>query len=201
MTPISRDATHWRLILVGITTGILVAAVFVFATSGQSVTLPSFTVTTPAPVFPLETSVPRRLIIPKLNIDTHIQAVGVTANGTMDVAHSWTDVGWYQYGFLPGAPGNAVIEGHLDTLTSPQAIFYHLGTLVPGDEVDVVDASGTTLRFSVIATSSFPYDADTRSIFSSSTDSRLNLVTCDGTWLKDKHMYTARLVVFTKRKA
>ena len=46
----------------------------------------------------------------------------------MGVPTNFTDVGWYRYGPAPGTPGNAVIDGHLDGKSVPEAVFYNLGT-------------------------------------------------------------------------
>lgn len=113
-------------------------------------------------------------------------------------------MGWYEPGPLPGAPGSAVIEGHLDQVVSPYAVFFNLDQLKPGDEVDVADAQGRTVRFAVTGRTVEPYNAPTNDIFdgaatSSGSESLLNLVTCAGTWIEAQHQYNERLVVFTKR--
>ncbi len=142
---------------------------------------------------------PARILIPSLGINANVQKVGLASNGSMDVAHSYSDVGWYEYGTYPGAPGNAVIEGHLDTKISPYAVFYNLKLLKPGDEVDVIDTAGRRSVFEVTGDESIPYDAQTSEIFAPAQNSYLNLVTCDGDWIPEKKMYTERLIVFTKR--
>ncbi len=142
---------------------------------------------------------PVRLVVPALNIDTAIDPVGVTPDGAMDVAHSYTEVGWYKYGPQPGEAGNAVIEGHLDTETSPQAIFYNLSSLKAGDTVTVVEADGKRITFSVTASVLYAYNEAPTAVFGAASESHLNLVTCGGTWIKNKKTYDQRLVVFTKR--
>jgi LPXTG-site transpeptidase (sortase) family protein len=146
-----------------------------------------------------ENAPPARLVIPSIQVDAAVQSVGVTGDGTMDVAHSYSDVGWYKYGPFPGAPGNAVIEGHLDTAISPYAVFFKLDKLVPGDDVEIIDSLGRTVKFKVTAVKSYAYDASTADVFGSSDTSHLNLVTCDGKWIKAKKLYDGRLVVFTER--
>ena len=147
---------------------------------------------------------PTHLVIPSLDLNAAIQAVGVTADGSMDVAHSYSEVGWYKYGPIPGAPGDAVIEGHLDTKISPYAVFYNLNKLRPGDDVQIIDAAGRTADFVVTGSKSYPYNTTTTEIFGTSAgqdagESYLNLVTCTGAWIKSKKIYDERLVVFTKR--
>jgi sortase A len=146
-----------------------------------------------------ETAIPRQLIIPRINVNAKIQGVGIGKTGNMAVVDSYWDVGWYRKGPVPGALGNAVIEGHLDQVVSPYAVFSKLDQLKPGDEVDVIDTRGRIVRFEVIGSKSYPNNADTSEVFGSSNESHLNLITCTGDWIKSQHQYTDRLVVFTKR--
>jgi sortase (surface protein transpeptidase) len=108
-------------------------------------------------------------------------------------------VGWFKYGTVPGAPGTAIIDGHLDGKYVPQAIFYNLQELKIGDAVNVVDASGTTFQFQVVATSTYDYAASTTDIFAgNASGTRLDLITCAGTWLPSQKLYNQRIVVFTQ---
>ncbi len=166
----------------------------------------------PKPVAAIQTAVglgssfdmpgkPVRLIIPSINVDAKVQSVGLSWRGTgaMGVPSNFTDVAWYNKGPLPGAPGNAVIDGHLDGRNIPEAVFYNLGKLRVGDLVDVLDAKGETLRFKVVATKTYDYNAPTTAIFSGDTSKvRLNLITCAGDWMKAQKLYSQRIVVFTE---
>jgi LPXTG-site transpeptidase (sortase) family protein len=144
---------------------------------------------------------PSRLIIPSIGVDAHIQSVGLYWNGdgTMSIPTNFTDVGWYNGGPLPGAVGSAVIDGHLDGRNVKEAVFYNLGSLTPGALVEVVDNDGTVLQFEVVDVKTYDYNATTTDIFSSDTgESRLNLITCAGSWDKTQGLYNKRVVVFTK---
>ncbi|TMF08357.1 MAG: DUF11 domain-containing protein, partial [Chloroflexi bacterium] len=59
---------------------------------------------------------PYRIRIPALGIDTLVESVGTTASGLMDVPSNLWDTAWLQTGVKPGAPGQAVIDGHLDSV-------------------------------------------------------------------------------------
>ncbi|MDR3571590.1 MAG: class F sortase [Candidatus Pacebacteria bacterium] len=144
---------------------------------------------------------PVRLIIPAIGVDATIQSVGLAwqGNGEMGIPTNFTDVGWYNGGPRPGAPGSAVIDGHLDGRHVKEAVFYKLGTLQPGDMVEVVDATGKTRRFTVIDVKLYNQDAPTSDIFSSDVSTaRLNLITCAGQWVKSENGYDQRVVVFTQ---
>jgi sortase (surface protein transpeptidase) len=144
---------------------------------------------------------PARLIIPAIGVNAAVQSVGLSWKGTgaMGVPSNFTDVAWYNGGPLPGAPGSAVIDGHLDGKDVPQAVFYNLGALKPGDVVEVVDTSGKMLKFKVLGSKTYDYTAPTTDIFAGGGPAaRLNLITCAGDWVQSQKLYDKRVVVFTE---
>jgi LPXTG-site transpeptidase (sortase) family protein len=143
---------------------------------------------------------PARLVIPAIGVDAKIQQIGMSWSGVnIGVPTNFTDVGWFKYGTLPGAPGTAIIDGHLDGKYVPQAVFFNLQNLKAGDEVDVMDASNTALEFQVVASKIYNYDATTTDIFAgNASTSQLILITCAGSWLPNQKLYNQRIVVFTE---
>ncbi len=141
---------------------------------------------------------PARISIPKIKVNTLVEHVGLDPVGNMDVPVDPFNTGWYKYGALPGENGNSVIAGHLDTKTGP-AIFSRLHELRTGDEVIVTDNLGNNRTFKVYKVSvyserGFPINT----IFGSSNEAYLNLITCTGAFDEHFEDYTDRLVVFTK---
>lgn len=139
-----------------------------------------------------------RLIIPSIDVDTAIQAVGLTKEGNMGVPSSYVDVGWFKQGVKPGQPGNAVLAGHLNSGSRKPAVFKDLKKVKIGDRIYVND-KGDVKTFRV--TGSQAYDlksAPLEKIFGGATKSQLNLITCSGNWDKTKKDYDQRLVVFTE---
>lgn len=147
-----------------------------------------------------EVLVPKRIIIPKLNIDTEVEAVGLDENGSMDVpSNPWT-VGWYKYGASLEKTGSVVIGGHLDSKTGP-AVFYRLSSLAAGDEVMVIDQNGKGHSFLVVKKEIYSEEQfPSEKVFFASDKKRLNLITCRGTFDKKKQKYDKRIVVFTESK-
>ena len=47
------------------------------------------------------------------------------------------EVGWYRYGPTPGDNGSAVLSAHVDSRSQGPGVFFRLGTLTPGDFVEV----------------------------------------------------------------
>lgn len=116
----------------------------------------------------------------------------------MGVPSNYTDVAWYQDGPTPGTPGNAVIDGHLDSKTGP-AVFYRLRELKPGDEIFTITDAGVEYRF--VVTTSEVYganDAPLDRIFGTAVKPRLNLITCDGAFDRSIRQYDKRLVVYSE---
>lgn len=145
---------------------------------------------------------PTRLIIPAIGVDANIQSVGLSPSrdgNEMGIPTNFTDVAWYKDGPVPGMPGSAVINGHLDGKNVPKAVFYYLENLELGDLVEVADTEGKTWRFQVVRRATYSYDATTTEIFSADTSvARLNLITCAGDWIKSQKLYNERIVVFTE---
>lgn len=153
---------------------------------------------TVTPIVVAQAPPPVRLRIPAIGLDTVVQWVGVDAEGRLAVPSNYTDVGWYQEGPAPGTPGNAVIDGHLDSTTGP-AVFYRLNELQPGDEIFTVSETGQEYRFVVTTSEVYPVsDAPLDKIFGPADLPKLNLITCDGAFDRAIRQYDMRLVVYSQ---
>lgn len=142
--------------------------------------------------------IPATIEIPAINVKTTVEQVGTLKDGRMDVPKNPDNVGWYEPGTLPGAPGNAVLAGHVDDLTSP-AVFYDLHKLKNGDKIIVTDTDGQTLTFEVYDQKTFPrLDAPIEDIFGFSFASTLNLITCSGDYDPETTERAERTVIYTK---
>jgi len=142
---------------------------------------------------------PWRLEIPSLGLQAAIQSVGVTKDGNMAVPSNYTDVGWYNRGARPGTAGTAVLAGHVNDRGNQPAVFGSLHKLQPGDELFITDKAKPTLRFKVIAIQTYDVtNAPLDKIFTSSSGTHLNLITCSGQWNAATQDYAQRLVVFTE---
>lgn len=140
-------------------------------------------------------SVPVRLSIPEIGVAARVQPTGVLASGALGVPDNWTDVAWYAAGPAPGQPGDAVIDGHLDSWTAG-AVFWHLARLRPGDGVWVRLADGRRLRFEVRSVRQVAVgDAPLATLFSRAGPPRLTLITCGGTWIASRSRYADRVLV------
>jgi LPXTG-site transpeptidase (sortase) family protein len=140
------------------------------------------------------------LIIPSLQINAPIEAVGLLSNGSMGVPtqNPWEHVGWYQYGPVPGEQGSAVIDGHLDRPGGKPAVFWKLGELRIGDSVMITNGQGKKLHFRVTDSRLYtPTNAPRAKIFTDTSGKFLNLITCAGQWVPEQRQKTHRLIVST----
>jgi hypothetical protein len=142
---------------------------------------------------------PIRLSIPVLGVFANIEHVGVDRNNNMDIPKDPANVAWFEPGTVPGDPGNAAIDGHLDWFGVKEAVFYYLGTLKPGDRIYVRDDTGRDRAFVVTKQLSCNWqNCPLRDIFGPHTNVRLNLITCQGTYNRTQQQYDKRLVVFSE---
>jgi len=145
---------------------------------------------------------PVRLKIPKINVDTVLERVGLTPKGAVDVPKDQANAAWFNLGPRPGENGSAVIVGHYGRSENGQgSVFDDLGKLKRGDELYVEDEKGATITFIVRESRTYDKNENALDVFKSGDGkSHLNLITCSGVWENDQKTYSNRLVVFTDRK-
>ncbi|MGG1639969.1 class F sortase [Paenibacillus sp. NRS-1782] len=147
---------------------------------------------------PFQGSIPRKIDIPAVRIHSIIEPVTYLKNGQMGVPDNTDRVGYLSTGILPGAAGNAIMDGHVDTYTGP-AVFYPLKKLKRGDFVYVTGDEGCKLQFVVEEVKFYlTSEAPIQTIFGPTEEHRLNLITCAGRYSRSKKEHEGRLVVFTK---
>ena len=142
---------------------------------------------------------PLTFSIPKLNIDSEIEYVGMEEDGRMGDPESPDTVAWWKLGARPGQKGSAVLAGHLDAPDGTPGIFWDLDTLEVGDEINIKDENGNKLVFEVFdkqiyEDENFPI----KEVFGKDEDAYLNLITCEGTFDTTAKNYDKRYVVFSK---
>ena len=153
----------------------------------------------PAPVGVVAAAAPSppvHLTIPAVEVSTGLEGLGVRPDGTLAPPADFATAGWFAGGVEPGQPGPAVIAGHVDSAQGP-AVFYRLGELGVGDEIDVGRADGSSVRFRVTGVTEHPKDAfPTEAVYGPVAGSELRLITCSGTFDEGTGHYLSNLVVF-----
>lgn len=139
--------------------------------------LPAASVPVAAPVVePL--AAPERVEIPSLGVVDELKPVGLAPDRTMEIPPV-DQIGWYEPGVPIGAPGPAVLAGHVNYEGVPGA-FARLGELKIGDDIVVVDGE-RRLTYDVYEVRQFPKAAfDFQFVFADRAGSELVAVTCSG---------------------
>ncbi|WNV77684.1 class F sortase [Geodermatophilus sp. DSM 44513] len=150
------------------------------------------------PVPPLPAAVPVRLEIPAIGVTSDLLQLGLHPDGTVEVPPLDADApaGWYRHSPTPGEVGPAVVLGHVDSAEHGPGVFFGLGTLVPGDTVEVTRSDGTAAVFTVERVESHPKTSfPTADVYGDTAHAALRLVTCGGAFDDRSRSYLDNVVV------
>ncbi|MEU8258468.1 class F sortase [Micromonospora inaquosa] len=160
--------------------------------------------THPAPdLAPLPPAAPVRVQIPAIGVRADIVPVGADAAGVLEVPplDRPTLAGWYRHGVSPGETGNAVLVGHVDSPSGP-AVFFDLGRLHAGQQVQVTRADTRVATFTVDDVRAYPKEHFPTTLVYGPTDAAgLRLITCGGRFDDATGNYVDNIVVFATRTA
>jgi LPXTG-site transpeptidase (sortase) family protein len=142
-------------------------------------------------------SVPARLRIPEIGVDTPVMRLGLTQDGSVQVppitAHD--QAGWYQHSPTPGQTGPSVILGHVTVGAYGDGVFRHLDRLHRGDGITVRLENGTSAEFTVTSTRTVAKaDFPTKEVYGDVDRPELRLITCGGPRTGDG--YLDNVIVF-----
>ena len=144
-------------------------------------------------------SVPVSVSIPQIGVRSKLLSLGLNPDGSIAVPSldtSADEAAWYKYSVTPGQVGAAVIEGHVDSYQGP-AVFFRLGALRPGNQIDVTLADGITAVFRVTGVREYVKDKYPAEMIYGPTDyAALRLITCGGDYDPATHHYLSSVVVF-----
>jgi len=142
----------------------------------------------------IPTAPPVQLLIPSLNVHRAVEGVGTNRFGVMNLPVNGWNAGWYQAGPVPGAPGDAVIEGHAGFPDQPM-IFGKLATLRRGAQVVIVLRDGSRRLFEVVSMATLNAGIAPPGFAEPYGPPRLTLITCTGHFDADNKYYSQRLAV------
>ena len=140
----------------------------------------------------IPTAPPVQLLIPSLRVNRPVEVVGVNRNGVLDLPSNGWNAGWYKGSPVPGAPGDAVIQGHAGYPGEPM-LFGNLVRLTRGDKIIIVLADGSQQFFLVESMAVVPIG--TGHVVDLGGPPRLTLLTCTGHFDQNQKYYTQRLVL------
>lgn len=144
-------------------------------------------------------SVPVRLRIPAIGVDTPVIPLDLASDGTVQVppvaAHS--PAGWYRRSPVPGRIGPAVILGHVTVGRYGDGVFVHLARLRRGDGIAVRLSGGGWADFTVDAVRTVPKSRfPTSEVYGNVDHPALRLITCGGPRAGRGGGYLDNVVVF-----
>jgi LPXTG-site transpeptidase (sortase) family protein len=147
---------------------------------------------------------PSRIEIPSIGVAVPLMALcGPSATGgagstlslpVPPLTEAAAEAGWYQFTAVPGAEGNAVIVGHVDTYLGA-GVFYNLYLLHRGDPIYVSTGAGRQ-RFDVTSIREMPKPSfPVNQVFGASRKHSLWLITCGGDFDYETRHYLDNIVV------
>jgi len=145
---------------------------------------------------PLQSSVPVRVQIPAIAVDSALTGLGLQHDGTMQTPPAGFPAGWYTGAPTPGQLGPAIIAGHVDWAGHP-GVFYNLRDLKPGDRVVVARTDGRAAVFRVSRVEEFTKDAfPTGAVYGNIDHAAPRLITCGGSFDQQAASYRDNIVAF-----
>jgi hypothetical protein len=138
---------------------------------------------------------PVKVVVDALDVDMEIEALGVAADGTMELPETGLRAAWYRYGSAPSSPsGVTLLAAHVDTRSTGLGPFARLVDAEVGSAVAV--ESGEVFTYTVtekvqVAKSEISLDG----LFSREGPRRLVLVTCGGVFDRSTGHYVDNVVV------
>jgi sortase (surface protein transpeptidase) len=147
----------------------------------------------------LSRSIPTRLRIPAINIDSTLGRIGLTRNGQIATpplvkdSHAY----WLTASPTPGELGPATIIGHVDSAAYGPGVFFKLGAIRQRDKIYLTRSDGTVAIFEVervaeYSKAHFP----TQQVYGNIDHAGLRLITCAGAFDSTIHSYESNTVVY-----
>lgn len=144
----------------------------------------------------LDYSEPSRLRIPGIDVSSDLVDIGLDENGVMETPEPVDRAGWFTPSPPPGVRGATVVAGHV-TWDQEPSVFFRLGELRPGDEVELERRDGVTVVYRVSRIGTFAKDAfPTQAVYAQPDRPELRLITCGGEFDEAAGRYPDNVVVW-----
>jgi sortase (surface protein transpeptidase) len=147
--------------------------------------------------FVVAPKMPRYLNIPKLGVHVRILSLSILNNGALATPGNIYDAGWYNESSLPGQSGAMLLEGYVSGGTA-RGVFYDLGKLKAGDQVQIVRGDGSIFSYRVVRSQSLGGSTDMNTAMKPATADNpgLNLITITD---RADTGSSQRVIVFTEQ--
>ena len=154
---------------------------------------------TPGSTGAARSETPATIRIPNAAVDAPVERLEITDGIMPNPSGPWV-VSWYHDLATLGTGDNVVMAGHVDYWDVGPAVFWNLGQLVSGDEIEVIAESGKDFTFAVewmknyVVAEMTPEDFD--EMLGDAGGDVLTLITCAiGTWDEATQEYRERTVL------
>ncbi len=139
---------------------------------------------------------PTRLQISSVDVARFpVRDVGLEPDGQFEVPDE-TEIGWYRYGATAGQPGATVLAAHV-SWNRTVGPFARLGSVEPGDQVEVALDDGTIRRYEVVERTMYgKLELPRERIWRTTGPETLVLITCGGDFNPDIRRYLQNIVVY-----
>ena len=145
---------------------------------------------------------PAAVDIPRIGARSSLVPLGLNPDETIEVppVSQPMQAGWYRLGPAPGELGPAVILGHVDGGGRP-GIFHRLRELQPGDEIIVTRDDGSAVTFVARSVERIPKaEFPTEKVYGDTTQPELRLITCGGSFDRQRGSYRDNVIVYAVLK-
>jgi len=142
---------------------------------------------------------PKRILIPNINVDGYIQLVGIDKDYRIAVPSNVHLAGWYINSAKPGEIGLSIMDGHRDGSTVG-GVFRNIEKLKKGDEIQIEYGDGSIRDFNVVEVKQVSIE-DAYNLMYEKRDAierQLNLVSCGGKYSKTQKTYEDRIIVIAE---
>lgn len=124
-----------------------------------------------------------------------VSDVGLEDDGQLEIPDE-TEIGWYKYGASAGQPGSTVLAAHVNW-NGVQGPFARLGSVEPGDEIEVTLDDGTTRDYVVIERTMYgKLELPRERIWRRTGPEELVLITCGGEFNPEIRRFKSNIVVY-----
>ena len=124
-------------------------------------------------------SVPTRVRIPSIGVNSRLMALGLADDGALEVPPGPTPAGWFTGAPTPGQRGPAVIAGHVRYKVP--GVFIRLGTIRVGAKIQVDRKDGRTATFKVTSVAHYTKSRFPASkVYGNLDHAGLRVITCGG---------------------
>ena len=143
---------------------------------------------------------PTTLVIPSLDVEMPVSAVGVQNDGSMEIPQKPSQAGWYRYGAAPAdTAGTTVLAAHVDSRVYGIGPLARLREADEGETVTVTDADGTRHRYQIESVTYIPRaELPVGDLFDRAGEPKLAIITCGGSFDEQSRTYSDNVVLIAR---